>query len=169
MGKGKELFERFVENYRGNYDSEELILAVEDITENEETLEDSFGSDRLYSIFGAVRDLLEEEIKKKTGETPNLRVIDRLWDFKDSQGLIYDRDKKAVLVDEEFKYLTSPWDLGAFVKTLARIYNEAVLSAKSLYGVELEPIDPEDMLKEVEELINEAKEELSEEDYGPDL
>jgi len=169
MGKGKELFENFVK-YMGNFESKSVIKTVEEITEEYEDLSESYGSDRLYSILGAVRDLLKKEIGKEIKRPPNLWVIDRLWSSVDGQGLIYDGDRKVILIDEWFKYPTSPWNLEDFVKTLAQLYNNAALNAESVYGVKLELIDPEDMLKEVEELINEEKEELSEEeDYGPNL
>ena len=176
--KERRLFKYFVEALSGReFDEEEARTTLEDLTEYEEDLSESYGSDRLYSLFGAVRDLLQEEIEAKTGERPSLMVIDRLWDAKDGQGLIYDPDKKAVIVDDWIKYPTSPWSLGELAATLTNIYNEALPRVKELYGVELEPLNGEEVYDGIDEYVEEMKEKLNspeqgeevEDDYSPEL
>ncbi len=175
--KGRALFENFVLNYAGRLDEEAVVNTCEELTENYEDLSESYGSDRLYSLFGAVRDFLQEEIEEKTGKRFSLRVIDRLWDSKDGQGLIYDPDKMAVIVNYWLKYPTSPWSLQEIASTLTDIYNKALPKVKELYGVELEPLNKEEVYSEIVGYIEEMEKKLNslnqeeeiEDDHSPGI
>ena len=165
MSKSVELFKKFYQTLTGNTvesDKEYFLDTVDDLENNYEVFGDEdFGSLRLYSLFRAVGDLIEEEVKEQTGNRPRIRVIDRMWDAKDAEGVLFDLDRYQVLTSYSVAYPTTPWGrVENIASVLAEIYNSALKRVKEVYGVELEEIPTQLVEEQVRKFVESIRKEV---------
>ena len=155
---GKEILRRLFRNLGHNEElARETLVSLLAGYEPPEALEDSFISSRAVSIAEAVRRTIEE-VLKENGIEAGLKTVIEQERFNRAGVLIYDADKRVVLVDEaELEDVSEAYgEVENLASALASIWNRAVGTLETFYGVKVPPVEQDTVIEcahEVEEMF----------------
>ncbi len=141
---------------------EKLLEWIEDYLNTDHFEPDDYGNfGVLYRYLEVARLLVVEQFK--AGENPTIYIVDSRLDYKDTMYVVFDPQKEAVLDYGWFKWESKPFEsVGELLSYVAGRYEKMRKKVEELYGVSLQPFNPDEIARAGEEFYKELKEKYQE-------